>query len=443
MKSFERKSFPRMAKDFVKMNEKGTLRFDNAVQRSFVWKNTTKDNRMSMLIDSMLRGFPIPPMYCNQILDETNNKVYDFLDGKQRTTTILKFLNDEFELVGIPTFEIETDNGMEEIDLNGKKFSELPDDFQDIFKTYSLTVYYYENMDDDSVDDMFARLNNGKSLTAIELTRSKARSFEVVKEIASHKLFKEALSDKAIMSYANEDIVIKSYIQLFVLSKGLDTKDVRPVMETADISDEQKMVLEQIFDKIIAVHDIIASKGDKVSAKIAKRIYTKTHMVAIVPLIEAALRDKKTDVEIASWLNVFFNGGKGASISDKYNNTCSGGANHEASVATRTSELINHYTHFDFLTESQRLTEEIQKEEKVKAEVEAEVEESIEALLKLIHKDTEESSNETEDIDTTVDASNDSNATDSASTNDTDLNKDLKENEPTIIQMETGEAVNE
>ena len=83
MRIYERKSFPRMSRDLKSMYDKGNLSFDNAVQRSFVWKNTTRDNRMSMLIDSMLRGFPIPPMYCNCIFTDAKNKLYDFLDGQQ------------------------------------------------------------------------------------------------------------------------------------------------------------------------------------------------------------------------------------------------------------------------------------------------------------------------------------------------------------------------
>ena len=70
MKVYERKSFPRTARDLKVMYEKRNLSFDNAVQRSFVWKNTAKDNRMSMLIDSMMRGLPVPPMYCNCIFEE-------------------------------------------------------------------------------------------------------------------------------------------------------------------------------------------------------------------------------------------------------------------------------------------------------------------------------------------------------------------------------------
>ena len=207
MKIYERKSFPRTARDLKVMYEKGNLSFDNAVQRSFVWKNTAKDNRMSMLIDSMIRGLPVPPMYCNCIFEDIKNKTYDFLDGKQRVTTIVKFLKDEFPLVNIPTFEDEEGN---EQDFNDLVYSQLPEDVQDTIKTYSLTVYYYENMDQEDAEEMFRRLNNGKSLTAIELTRANAISGEKIRKIGNHNLFNIAMSEKSLASYANEDVVIKT-----------------------------------------------------------------------------------------------------------------------------------------------------------------------------------------------------------------------------------------
>ncbi len=94
---------------------------------------------MSMLIDSMMRGFPIPAMYCNCIFVDIKSKMYDFLDGKQRTLIIVKFLSDEFSLINIPTFEEEDGN---EID-----YSQLTEEYQDRIRTYSLIVYYYEKKD--------------------------------------------------------------------------------------------------------------------------------------------------------------------------------------------------------------------------------------------------------------------------------------------------------
>lgn len=243
MKTYERKSFPRTARDLKVMSEKGSLSFDNAVQRSFVWKNTSKDNRMSMLIDSMMRGFPVPAMYCNCIYEDVKSKIYDFLDGKQRVTTIVKFLKDEFPLVNIPTFEDEEGN---EQDFNGLVYSQLPEEVQDTIKTYSLTVYYYENMDQEDAEEMFRRLNNGKSLTAIELTRANAASGDKIRRMASHDLFDLALSEKSLASYANEDVVIKTWVLLYSDKKSFETKHIRPIMKESIITEDQVEEINKI-----------------------------------------------------------------------------------------------------------------------------------------------------------------------------------------------------
>ena len=120
------------AKKLKKMVDKGTMTFDNAIQRGLVWKN----DRKSLLIHSMIVGYPIPPFYA----EKNENGNMDMLDGKQRSNTIREFLDGEFALVDLP----ETENESSElIDLNGKKFSDLPQEFQDNITDYSLTLYFF------------------------------------------------------------------------------------------------------------------------------------------------------------------------------------------------------------------------------------------------------------------------------------------------------------
>lgn len=321
MKTYERKSFPRTARDLKVMYEKGNLSFDNAVQRSFVWKNTTKDNRMSMLIDSMMRGFPIPPMYCNCIFDFENmkSKTYDFLDGKQRTTTIVKFLKDEFPLVNIPTFENEDG---EEQDFNGLVFSQLPADIQDVIKTYSITVYYYENMDSEDAIEMFRRLNNGKSPTAIELTRANAESIEEIIALGKHELFNIALSERSLAGYANEDIVIKTWILLYGDKKSFETKNVRPIMKETKISEEQIKLLTEIFDMYVEVYNILLDEKER---KIAKKILNKINMISLMPVFKMAADEEIKVRKIKTWICSFFGLGKGSESKDsKYNEIMKG-----------------------------------------------------------------------------------------------------------------------
>ena len=343
IRTFEKKSFPRMARDLKSMYEKDKISFSNAIQRTFVWKNKAKDNKMSLLIDSMLRGLPVPPMYANK---NTETGVLDFLDGKQRSLTIIKFLNDEFELVGLQPFEDENGNL---IDINGLKFSELPEEMRDTFRTYSLTVYYFEDMTEDEISEMFSRLNNGQVLKNIEKTRAEAKSFHTVKELGSHPVFDEMLSAASIASYGNEDIVIKTWIMLNNDKPSLDTKDVRPIMKDAEITTEQADQIKEIFDKIMEVHTEILNNEtmeDKLKAKIAKRVYTKTHFISIVPLINRAIEEEKSNVEIAEWLCKFFCGGKSASIDEDYNICVGSGSGHYDSVNRRNAALVDSYENY-------------------------------------------------------------------------------------------------
>ena len=85
------------ARQLAKMSEKGTIRFDHAVQRGYVWDI----KRKSLLIHSMLIGYPIPPFYAAK-----NGECYDMLDGKQRTNAITDFINGKFELTDVPEVEV-------------------------------------------------------------------------------------------------------------------------------------------------------------------------------------------------------------------------------------------------------------------------------------------------------------------------------------------------
>ena len=85
------------ARQLAKMAQNGSIRFDNAVQRGLVWDV----QRKSLLIHSMLTGYPIPPFYAVK-----GGGCYDMLDGKQRTNAIVDFISRKFELEGIPKVDV-------------------------------------------------------------------------------------------------------------------------------------------------------------------------------------------------------------------------------------------------------------------------------------------------------------------------------------------------
>lgn len=320
------------AKQLVKMVNNGTITFDNAVQRGFVWDM----NRKSLLIHSMIVGYPIPAFYAVK-----GDKGYDMLDGKQRSNTITDFMNGKFELTDVPEVEVENDDGTKDmVDINTLHFDELEQSLQDEITGYSLTVYYFDGITDDEINELFFRLNNGKPLSAIELTRVKSKSMEIIKELGQHGLFKSALTEKAMVRYTNEDIVIKSYAVPHEAEPCLETKVIRPLMKQADMTEEDKKQLEEIYTRILSVYQLIEDK------KIARRLITRTHLISIVPMIWKSLNEGLSDNQVMEWAVKFFSGTKSDSISDIYNQNAGSGSARKEAVMKRLEEVEKSYTEF-------------------------------------------------------------------------------------------------
>lgn len=319
-------------KQFAKMTQNGNINFDNAVQRGYVWDT----KRKSLLIHSILVGYPIPAFYAAK-----NESGYDMLDGKQRTNAIVDFINGKYELTDIPEVEVENDDGSTDmVDINTLHFAELEEALQDEITGYSLTVYYFDGITDDEIAEMFFRLNNGKPLTSVELSRVKAKSLDTIKEIGQHELFKNALTEKAMARYTNEDIVIKSYAMLHEAEPSMETKCIRPLMTNAEITEDDKRQLEEIYDRIITMHGLIEDK------KVAKRLLTRTHLISIVPIVWRSLHDGLSDKQMAEWTAVFYSGKRSASISDMYNQNAGSGSAKKEAVRKRLSEIEKHYESF-------------------------------------------------------------------------------------------------
>jgi len=145
--------------------------FDPDYQRpSDVWSYSKK----SFLIDTILKNFPMPPIFLHQHIDtETGKTIYDVIDGKQRLTTIISFIKNE---VSIPddfsndTYGDEVLNGLSFKDFDEKGLSE----WKKVFWKYELTIEYVDTDQIDIVNNIFDRLNrNGEPLTNQELRNAK------------------------------------------------------------------------------------------------------------------------------------------------------------------------------------------------------------------------------------------------------------------------------
>ena len=330
-------------KQIVKMIEKDTISFKNVVQRSFVWEK----HRMSELIWSIIMGYPIPPIYAER--GESNNdkvKIYDVMDGQQRNTTIYKYLKDEFALTQLKPIPYLDEEGNEcEIDISGKKFSELEEELQDIIKDATITVKYYDNLDQTQKAEMFRRLNNGKPLSTKSRTLASAKDIGSLLDIGSHKLFNEMLTEKSRDNKNQAVIVVKVWTMLNrdIEDVSFASKEFNPMIEELEVSTEEKEELVKVFDYIVNVHEELKDNHEK---SVAKKLYTETHLISLIPYIKKSMNDGINESMFSEWLVDFFKTDNDSDVYTKYMEAASKGVARNASITARHEALNESYTEF-------------------------------------------------------------------------------------------------
>jgi hypothetical protein len=137
---------PYTVNDFQEWDQRDALVLQPKFQRRLVWLPKPK----SYLLDSIVRGFPIPPIYIREILDPDRRKtVREVVDGQQRMQTILDFLDDRSVIL--------TEHNE---DVGGKKFSDLSSGIRKKILNYPFSVVVLVGADDTDVFRTFERLNS-------------------------------------------------------------------------------------------------------------------------------------------------------------------------------------------------------------------------------------------------------------------------------------------
>ena len=330
-------------KQIVKMIDKETISFKNVVQRSFVWEK----HRMSELIWSIIMGYPIPPIYAERG-ESVNDKVkiYDVMDGQQRNTTIYKYLKDEFALTELKPIPYLDEDGNEcTLDISGKKFSELEEELQDIIRDSTITVKYYDNLEQYQKAEMFRRLNNGKPLSTKSRTLASAKNIGSLLYIGSHRLFEEMLTEKSRANKNQAVIVVKAWTMLNreVEDISFASKDFNPMIEEVEITTEEKAELSNVFDFVVGVHDELVENKEK---DVAKKLYTETHLVSLMPYVKQSMDNGINEAMFGEWLINFFKTENNTEVYADYMEACSGGVARNASIVARHEALGKSYKEF-------------------------------------------------------------------------------------------------
>lgn len=167
-----------------KQLQKNRIRDDHILQRySGQWKAFAK----SELVSDILRGKSLTQII---ISEEIKNglRMQWLIDGKQRCTTLNDYLNDGFAIsknvknynIRYQTTKVDEDGNevlnedgfteveFREFDIRNKKFSQLPDELQEIFEDRQIPVLYNMNCTKKDIADDIARFNRSRPMNVAQ-----------------------------------------------------------------------------------------------------------------------------------------------------------------------------------------------------------------------------------------------------------------------------------
>lgn len=146
--------------DFINWYNDGLLELSPKYQRNQIWNLKAK----SYLIDTIIRGLPVPQIFLRQNTDVKTLKTFrEVIDGQQRLTAIIEFINNEFSI-------LKTHNK----EFAGCKYSDLPEEVQESILNFEFSVELIKSKDDSIIYDMFSRVNtNNMTVNRQELRNAK------------------------------------------------------------------------------------------------------------------------------------------------------------------------------------------------------------------------------------------------------------------------------
>lgn len=197
-------------------------------QRNFIW--TPKDQKL--LIDSILRGYPLP----NFFIYKKKDGKYEMVDGQQRATTICKFIKNEFK------------------DSSKRLFSDID---QDCFLSYKLNITEISDIEaEESLEEFYSLVNKrGVHLNPAEVNKAQYHDSNFLSFVNSLMNLQE-LTDLDIFSSntvkrMNDRSLIEEVVAYLFKGKITDKRNAVDDLFEATLSTEEIERVNTSFNAVM------------------------------------------------------------------------------------------------------------------------------------------------------------------------------------------------
>ena len=288
MKNWETFKTTYKVSDFISWQRSETLELSPSFQRRPVWKPGAK----SYLLDTIIRGLPIPIIFLRE--QKTDLKTLEprreVVDGQQRIRTVLSFIEPNLLKDYKPSRDNFVIQSTHNRDLSGKNYSALDDEIRQSILDYTFSVHILPSqVDDREVLEIFARMNaTGVKLNPQELRN--ASWFDAFKtsmyHLASEQL--ERWRDWNIFTEYNiarmDEVEITSEFAILML-KGLTGKTQSAIDRVYREKDSPDQYTErnEIENRFRTVMDTIDNRiGSNIKYLVFKKETLFYHLFLII-----------------------------------------------------------------------------------------------------------------------------------------------------------------
>ena len=175
--------------------------------------------KKQLFIDSLLNNYDIPKFYFHDLRNKNKSKQYAIIDGKQRLSTVFAFIDSEFTIA--TDFTLPKNSSYGNIEGN-TSFEDFTDNQQERFKTINLDIVLVQNAEEDDIEELFSRLNNGEPLNAAEKRNAMGGDMcRIIRDCSAHIFFTKNLPFNN-KRYKHFEIVTRFLIMEHSLLKGSD-----------------------------------------------------------------------------------------------------------------------------------------------------------------------------------------------------------------------------